>query len=109
LLKAVRYYRAVSRFTRVLTDNGASYRSRSFARLLRRLGLCHKRTRPYTPRTKDNAERFIHAALREWAYACSYDHFDQCAAHLTPWLHEYNWHRLHTFASLFVRAALTGA
>jgi transposase InsO family protein len=32
------------RFTRVLTDNVTSYRSRAFARLLRRFGLRHKRT-----------------------------------------------------------------
>lgn len=96
LMKAVRYYRALGvRFTRVLTDNGACYRSRAFSRLLRRLGMRHKRTRPYTPRTNGKAERFIQTALREWAYARSYDHSDQRAAHLNPWLHEYNWHRLH--------------
>ena len=96
LLRALRYYRHLGvRFTRVLTDNGACYCSRVFARLLRRLGIKHKRTRPYTPRTNGKAERFIQTALREWAYARSYETSDQRAAHLNPWLHQYNWHRRH--------------
>lgn len=96
LLKAVRYYRGLGiRFTRVLTDNGACYRSRPFARLLRRLGLKHCYTRPYTPRTNGKAERFIQTALREWAYARSYQTSGQRAAHLLHWLHHYNWHRVH--------------
>jgi transposase InsO family protein len=78
---------------------------RTFARLLRRLGLRHKRTRPYTPRTNGKAERFIQTALREWAYARSYETSDQRAAHLNPWLHAYNWHRLH--ASLGYRPPMT--
>ena len=40
LLRAARYYRGLGlRFERVLTDNGACYRSRSFRRLVRRLGM----------------------------------------------------------------------
>ncbi len=81
------------RFTRVLTDNGACYRSRAFRRLCRRLGL--KRTRPYRPRTNGKAERFIQTALREWAYARSYDSSEQRGRHLPAWLHQYNWHRPH--------------
>lgn len=96
LLKAVRYYRGLGlRFTHVLTDNGVCYRSRRFTRLLRRLGLKHRHTRPYTPRTNGKAERFIQTALHEWAYARSYATSDQRAAHLHPWLHRYNWHRPH--------------
>ena len=34
---------------RVLSDNGSAYKSRRFARLLRRLKIKHIRTRPYTP------------------------------------------------------------
>lgn len=83
------------RFTRVLTDNAACYRSALFARALRRLGLQHRRTRPYTPRANGKAERFIQTGLREWAYARSYDSSDQRADFLAPWLHHYNWHRPH--------------
>jgi transposase InsO family protein len=96
LLKAVRFYRGLGiRFRRLLTDNGAAYKSGRFKRLCRRLGLVHKHTRPYTPRTNGKAERFIQTALREWAYARSYASSEQRARHLMPWLHQYNWHRPH--------------
>ena len=96
LLKAVRYYRALGiTFQRVLTDNGAAYKSRRFTRLCRRLRLAHRRTRPYSPRTNGKAERFIQTALREWAYARSYQTSEQRAQYLAPWLHRYNWHRPH--------------
>lgn len=96
LLKAVRYYAGVGiRFQQVLTDNGAAYRSRIFRRLCRRLGLRHRRTKPYTPRTNGKAERFIQTALREWAYAHSYETSKQRGRYLSTWLHRYNWHRPH--------------
>jgi len=96
LIKAVRYYRGLGiQFRRVLTDNGAAYTSKRFKRLCRRLGLVHRRTRPYSPRTNGKAERFIQTALREWAYARSYANSEQRARHLLPWLHQYNWHRPH--------------
>ncbi|KAA1193996.1 IS481 family transposase [Pseudohalioglobus sediminis] len=96
LIKAIRYYRGLGiRFQRVLTDNGAPYRSGAFKRLCRRLGLKHSRTKPYSPRTNGKAERFIQTALKEWAYARSYRSSEQRARHLLPWLHQYNWHRPH--------------
>jgi transposase InsO family protein len=96
LLKAFRYYANLGiRVTRVMTDNGACYKSRRFKRACQRLGLKHIRTRPYTPRTNGKAERFIQTALREWAYARSYDSSVQRAQHLPAWLHQYNWHRPH--------------
>ncbi|KTT26493.1 integrase [Pseudomonas oryzihabitans] len=94
LLQAVRYYRGLG--IRVMTDNGACYRSHSFQRLCARLGLKHIRTKPYTPRTNGKAERFIQTSLREWAYARSYDSSEQRARHLPAWLHHYNWHRPHS-------------
>lgn len=55
------------RFQAVLTDNGPAYRSRAFALACHALGLKHRFTRPYTPRTNGKAERFIQTLLREWA------------------------------------------
>ena len=96
LLSALRHYRQLGvTFQRVLTDNGACYKSRRFARLCQRLGLRHLRTKPYTPQTNGKAERFIQTALREWAYARSYDSSDHRAQHLPLWLHQYNCHRPH--------------
>ena len=80
---------------RIMTDNGAAYRARTFAAACHRHGLRHLFTRPYTPRTNGKAERFIQTALREWSYATSYATSDQRRAALAPWLHRYNWHRPH--------------
>jgi transposase InsO family protein len=52
-------------------------------------------TRPYTPRTNGKAERFIQTALREWAYARTYQNSNERSQELRPWLHQYNWHRPH--------------
>jgi len=37
----------------------------------------------------------VQTALREWAYARSYDSSDHRARELPHWLHHYNWHRNH--------------
>lgn len=47
LIAALRYYRKLGvPIQAVMTDNGSAYKSRRFAKLLRRLGIKHKRTRP---------------------------------------------------------------
>lgn len=97
LIEALRYYRSLGiGVERVLTDNGPCYRCRRFATLCRRLGIKHKRTRPYRPQTNGKAERFIQTALREWAYARSYANSRSRADHLPIWQHQYNWHRPHS-------------
>lgn len=108
LIRAMRYYTNLGiRIERVLTDNGACYKSKRFAALCRRLGLRHLRTRPYTPQTNGKAERFIQTALREWAYARCYESSDHRAQHLPIWLHHYNWHRPH--ASLLYQPPISRA
>jgi Integrase core domain len=79
----------------VLTDNGVCHRAKVFAATCAELGLKHRRTRPYTPRTNGKAERFIQSALREWAYARAYGTSAQRISALPRWLHGYNWHRPH--------------
>ena len=96
LRASVAYYAALGiHIRRLLTDNGHCYRSRAFHAAVVELGLRHHFTRPYTPRTNGKAERFIQTALREWAYARSYQNSQQRQEHLLPWLHHYNWHRPH--------------
>jgi transposase InsO family protein len=80
---------------RVMTDNGACYKSFAFKDACKRLGLKHIRTKPYTPKTNGKAERFIQSSLREWAYAKAYDNSQQRAEELPYWLHHDNWHRPH--------------
>jgi transposase InsO family protein len=100
LLAALRYYRSLGvRVAQLMTDNGSAYKSRRFARLLRRLGIRHIRTRPYTPRTNGKAERFIQTLLREWAYAYRYPSSQHRTEELRPWMHHYNFHRPHSATS----------
>ena len=57
------------RVERMLTDNGASYRSNAYRDTLASHTIRHKRTRPYRPQTNGKAERFIQTLVNEWAYA----------------------------------------
>jgi transposase InsO family protein len=96
LRQVVAYYTRLGvKVLRVMTDNGAAFVSRAFARACRELKLKHLRIRPYTPRTNGKAERFIQTALREWAYAKRYPSSSVRTEQLPRWLHYYNWHRLH--------------
>ena len=93
---AVSYYARLGvTIKRLLTDNGSALRSRAFAALCRQLGIQHRFTRPYRPQTNGKAERFIQSALREWAYAYTYQNSQHRADAMKSWLHYYNWHRPH--------------
>lgn len=83
------------RVERVLTDNGACYRSGEFARTLSRAGVAHRRTRPYRPQTNGKVERFNLTIKWEWAYARVYQTNASRTAELERWLHHYNYHRPH--------------
>jgi transposase InsO family protein len=96
LFNALPFFRGLGvKVERVRTDNGSSFRSRRYAKALRRLKIKHLRTKPYTPRTNGKAERFVQTSLREWAYARAYNTSEERAAELPIWLHRYNWHRPH--------------
>lgn len=90
LMARAHYARFGIAIRRVLTDNGSCYKHWLFRKLLHRQHVKHRFTRPYTPRTNGKAERFIQTALREWAYARSYQNSDERRHQLDPWLHNYN-------------------
>ncbi|MGE0362062.1 MAG: IS481 family transposase [Vicinamibacterales bacterium] len=81
---------------RVLTDNGAGYKSRRVAGVCRTWQIRHRFTRPYTPRTNGKAERFIQTLLREWAYRRPYLSSRARTAALDPYLRFYNHRRPHS-------------
>src|SRR5688572_15495347 len=96
LRRALAFYRRHGiRVQRVMTDNGAAYRSAAHAIACRALKLRHLRTRPYRPRTNGKAERFIRTLLAEWAYGAIYHDSDQRTAALSVWLEHYNYRRPH--------------
>ena len=96
LRRAVAFYRrhGIS-VERVMSDNGACYRSAVHALACRALGLRHLRTRPYRPRTNGKAERFIRTLLAGWAYGAIYGTSTERTAALDGWLWTYNHHRPH--------------
>jgi transposase InsO family protein len=80
---------------RILTDNGAAYRSHLHRDLCTRLGIRHSRTRAYRPRTNGKAERFIKTLTQRWAYGAIYGSSAERTSALTPWLRFYNHLRPH--------------
>lgn len=80
---------------RVMSDNGACYRSRVHTDACRELGIRHLRTRPYRPRTNGKAERFIQTLTNRWAYGAIYGSSAERTAALPGWLTHYNFRRRH--------------
>jgi transposase InsO family protein len=80
---------------RVLSDNGACYRSRIHAEACASLGMRHLFTRPYRPRTNGKAERFIQTLTNRWAYGAIYGSSVERTAALPGWLDHYNFRRGH--------------
>lgn len=81
---------------RVLSDNGACYRSFVWRDTCAELGIVHKRTRPYRPQTNGKIERFHRTLGDGWAYARFYESTEQRNTALPGWLHFYNHHRAHS-------------
>lgn len=81
---------------RVLSDNGACYRSFAWRDTCAALGIKHKRTRPYRPQTNGKIERFHRTLADGWAYARFYTSETERRAALPDWIHFYNQHRIHS-------------
>ena len=80
----------------LLTDNGGCYVSGPFHDTCEDLGIKHRRTRPYRPRTNGKAERFIQTLLREWAYRFVYTSSKHRSLNLPRYLGFYNLLRPHS-------------
>jgi transposase InsO family protein len=81
---------------RVLSDNGAAYRSLSWRDTCTELAITPKRTRPYRPQTNGKIERFHRTLADGWAYARYYHSDNARRTALPTWLHFYNHHRAHS-------------
>ena len=81
---------------RVLSDNGAAYRSRLWRETCAELAITPKRTRPYRPQTNGKIERFHRTMTAGWAFRRLYTRESQRRRALPGWIHEYNHHRPHT-------------
>jgi transposase InsO family protein len=97
LARAVAFYRRHGiTVERLITDNGAAYRSTVHAIACRAMGIRHLRTRPYRPQTNGKAERFIRTLLGGWAYSALYRNSTERTAALDGWLDYYNHQRRHS-------------
>lgn len=96
--RAAKFFRrhGIRKIRRVLTDNGACYRSRAFAASLIASRTRHRRTRPYRPQTNGKIERFHRTLAREWAYVQVWLSNAQRRDALDAFLARYNYHRPHT-------------
>ncbi len=82
---------AITRITRVVTDNGPAYRSRVFLRALNSLGVSvHQRIRPFTPQHNGKVERYNRILAEEFLYARTWTSETQRAQALRTWIVHYN-------------------
>jgi transposase InsO family protein len=96
LRRAVAHYASYGiKVERLMTDNGACYRSTLHALCCRTLGIKHIRTRPYRPQTNGKAERFIRTLVGGWAYGAIYRSSEERARALPGWLDYYTRLRPH--------------
>jgi transposase InsO family protein len=96
LRRAVAWFKGMGiTVERVLSDNGACYRSGLHAEACAELEMRHIFTRPYRPRTNGKAERFIQTLTNRWAYGAIYGSSDERTAALPGWLDHYNFRRRH--------------
>ncbi len=84
---------------RIMSDNGANYRSKVAAEFCAQRRIRQVFTRPYRPRTNGKAERFIQTMLREWAYAAAYRSSTHRQRALPRWVDYYNQQRPHSALS----------
>ena len=86
----------ITRLVRVVTDNGANYRARTFTATITSLAPRHQRIRPYTPRHNGKVERYNRILAEECLYVRSYSSQQQRRDAVAVWNHHDNYHRPHT-------------
>jgi transposase InsO family protein len=96
--RAVKFFHrhGIKKIRRVLTDNGACYRSLAFNAALTTTRTRHLYTRPYRPQTNGKVERYHRTLAREWAYQQAWSSNEERAAALPGFLDHYNYARPHT-------------
>ena len=97
LARAVGWFAARGvKVERVLSDNGAAYKSNLWHQVCSQFGITVKKTRPYRPQTNGKIERFHRTLADGWGYARCYQSEAERRDALAGWLHHYNHHRPHT-------------
>lgn len=81
------------RSRRIITDNGACYRSAVFASALE--GAEHRRTKPYTPDHNGKIERYNRILAEEWLYTKTWTAQQQHERALKTWNLHCSYNRPH--------------
>lgn len=87
----------ITHIHRVVTDNGACYRSGDFALIVGTQSR-HQKTKPYTPRHNGKVERYQRILAEEVLYARDFTSEDARSAAIAVWNVHYNYHRPHSGA-----------
>ena len=80
---------------RVITDNGACYRSSLWHQACAATSTTVRKTQPWHPQTNGKIERFHRILLEEWAYIRPWTSETQRAHAYRGFIHFYNHHRSH--------------
>jgi transposase InsO family protein len=80
--------------TRLLSDNGAGYVSRTFRDYLRLVGIGHILAAPYHPQTNGKLERY-HQSIKREVNQVPYELPGQLERAITDFVDYYNYHRYH--------------
>jgi transposase InsO family protein len=80
---------------RVISDNGACYRSGLWHRACTTTGTIVTKTRPRRPQTNGKVERYHRILLEEWAYIRPWTSEHDRTTGYTGFIHFYNHHRPH--------------
>jgi len=88
----------ITHLHRIVTDNGACYRSNDFARIVGARSH-HQRTKPFTPRHNGKAERYQRILAEEVLYAREYRSEAERSTAIAVWNIHYNYHRPHSAAN----------
>lgn len=88
----------INHIQRIVTDNGACYRSGDFTRIVGKQTR-HQKTKPYTPRHNGKVERYQRILAEELLYAREFTSEDARSAAIEVWNIHYNYHRPHSGAS----------
>ncbi|MFC7405640.1 IS481 family transposase [Georgenia alba] len=87
----------INHIQRIVTDNGACYRSGDFTRIVGKRTR-HQKTKPYTPRHNGKVERYQRILAEELLYAREFTSEDARSAAIEVWNIHYNYHRPHSGA-----------
>lgn len=87
----------ITHIHRIVTDNGACYRSGDFSRIVGQRTR-HQKTKPYAPRHNGKVERYQRILAEELLYARDFTSEDARSSAIAVWNIHYNYHRPHSGA-----------